>query len=91
MTLKTVSVGALMLLTPLTVFWLGSSILWLWLMVFIHAICSKLRYVLFTARMHQRPVAWRVIMCLIPLALIDFGVWALPILDLLNSKRRQQW
>lgn len=90
-TLKTVAIGALMLLTPLTFFWTRSSIFYLWLFAFIHAICSKLRYILFTARMHRRPTAWHVVMFLIPLTLIDFGVWALPILDLLNAKRRQQW
>jgi hypothetical protein len=62
-----------------------------WSLLLAYAIGAKLRYLLFTANLYRRPISARLIVSLVPLALIDFAVWALPFLDLLNPKRRKQW
>jgi cellulose synthase/poly-beta-1,6-N-acetylglucosamine synthase-like glycosyltransferase len=90
-TLRTIAVGALMLLTPLVTFVTGRVTLVLWLLLVAHAASSKLRYMLFTARLHRRPVPTRLLAGVMPLTLIDFAIWALPLLDLLDPRRRQRW
>jgi len=69
----------------------GSAVLVPWSLLVAHAAVSKLRYALFTARLYQHPVPRRLLIGIVPLVLIDFVIWALPILDLLNPKRRNQW
>jgi cellulose synthase/poly-beta-1,6-N-acetylglucosamine synthase-like glycosyltransferase len=91
LTLKTVATGALMLLVPFFAITFSSSMLVLWSLLVAHAAGSKLRYVLFTARLYQRPASARVLVGLVPLTLIDFGVWASPMLDVLHESRRVQW
>jgi cellulose synthase/poly-beta-1,6-N-acetylglucosamine synthase-like glycosyltransferase len=90
-TVKTVSTGVVMVLTPLVGLFTGRSILipWTWLVA--HASFSKLRYVLFTATLYQQSIPMRLIVSLLPLTLVDFIIWASPVLDLLQSSRRKQW
>jgi hypothetical protein len=80
-----------MLLAPLASVATGNVVLVPWSLLVAHAASSKLRYALFAARVYQRPISTRLIISIVPLALIDFAIWALPILDLLNPQRREQW
>jgi cellulose synthase/poly-beta-1,6-N-acetylglucosamine synthase-like glycosyltransferase len=91
LTVRTIATGALMLLSPLTALVFGRSVLVIWALLVAHATASKLRYLAFTARLYRRAVSARLIAGLIPLTLIDFVIWALPILDLFSVKRRNQW
>jgi cellulose synthase/poly-beta-1,6-N-acetylglucosamine synthase-like glycosyltransferase len=89
-TLKTVLTGLLMLFVPLlSVAWRAAIIPWALLVA--HAAGSKLRYAMFTARLYGRPAPARLFAGILPLTLIDFAIWAAPILDLLNPKRRYRW
>jgi len=90
-TLQTVATGALMVLAPLAAGIFGRRVLALWSLLFAHAAGSRLRYALFAARLAQRPVPARLLVALVPLTLIDFAIWALPIVDLLDRRRREQW
>ena len=80
-----------MLLAPLTTPVFGKLILTPWALLVAQAASSKLRYVLFTARVYQKPISLRLLASILPLALVDFAIWASPILDLINPRRRTQW
>jgi cellulose synthase/poly-beta-1,6-N-acetylglucosamine synthase-like glycosyltransferase len=90
-TLKTVAVGMAMICVPLTALIFGPTMLAMWTLLVAHAAASKLRYTLFAARLYSRPVPARLLAGLLPLTLVDFVIWASPVLDLLSTKRRQQW
>ncbi len=90
-TLRTVATGLAMVFAPLAALVFGGGVLAPWLLLVAHAASSKLRYMLFTAWLHRRPVSIRLIAGIVPLTLIDFAIWALPILDLFDPKRREQW
>lgn len=89
--LQTVVIGLMMLLAPLTTPVFGKLILTPWALLVAQAASSKLRYVLFTARVYQKPISLRLLASILPLALVDFAIWASPILDLINPRRRTQW
>ena len=89
--IKTVAIGALMVLFPLVSIFVGKNMLVLWSILATHAVTSKLRYALFTAKLYQRPFPPRFLTSLVPLTLVDFFIWALPIIDLFDSKKREQW
>jgi glycosyltransferase involved in cell wall biosynthesis len=90
-TMQTIGTGGVMLLAPLTAIVFGRSVIALWSLLVFHATSSKLRYMLFTARLHQRAVLWNMPITLVPLTIVDFAVWALTLFDLLDPKRREQW
>jgi cellulose synthase/poly-beta-1,6-N-acetylglucosamine synthase-like glycosyltransferase len=90
-TLRTVGVGTTMVLLPLTAVVGGRSVLVPWLLLVGHAAAAKLRYVFFTAQLYQQPVPWRLLLSIVPLTLIDFGIWASTLFDLLKASRRYQW
>lgn len=90
-TVKTMAVGAGMLLAPASSIVLGRSVLLIWWLLIAHAASSKLRYALFTARLCRWPVPKRLLFGLIPLTLIDFAIWVQPVIDLLHPRRRVQW
>lgn len=90
-TQRTVATGMIMLLLPLLALVFGPFLLTLWLLLVAHATFAKLRYVRFAARVHNRPLPKRMLASLLPLTLLDFVVWASPIIDLLTRKRREQW
>jgi len=90
-TLRTVLVGLTMVVAPLASMWFGIGTLSVWMVLLIHAASSKLRYILFTARLYHLPVAARLVWSILPLTLLDFAIWAVPALDLLFPRRREQW
>jgi cellulose synthase/poly-beta-1,6-N-acetylglucosamine synthase-like glycosyltransferase len=90
-TVKTMAIGTLMLMMPLTIFILGSTALMVWFLFAAHAVICKIRYVLFMARLHQRKISVRMMASLAPLAFIDFVAWTMPILDLTSTRRREKW
>lgn len=90
-TLQTVVTGAAMVIAPLSALLLGRSVLVLWSLLVAHAVSAKLRYIYFSARLHRRLVPTRLLLALVPLTVIDFLIWALPALDLLSARRRDQW
>ncbi len=90
-TIQTMSIGTVMLFTPLTSIVFGRAVLIPWAMLVAHAASSKLRYTQCLALVHQRSLPPKLFASLVPLTLVDFAIWALPILDLLNTKRRKQW
>lgn len=88
---KTIGTGTAMLAAPLAHPLLGWLIITPWSVLFVHALCSKLRYILLAAKLQRRPISLQLLIGLVPLTLVDFVVWASPILDLLTRKRREQW
>lgn len=90
-TVSTIGLGMLMVLLPVLALSLGSSVLMLWALLVLHAWISKLRYVLFVAKLYRRPVPLSLLASLLPLTLADFAIWASPIVDLLFSQRRHRW
>lgn len=91
LTAQTVATGTLMLALPLAATLLGRIVLLPWTLLVAHAAAAKLRYALFAALLTDRRVPLKLILALLPLTLIDFAIWASPILDLLDPKRREQW
>ncbi len=91
LTLRTVTTGLLMLLLPLSAWRLGRLILVAWSLLVAHAVCSKIRYAFFTARLYHRSLPLRFFVGLLPLTLIDFAIWASPVLDLVHPSRRERW
>lgn len=90
-TLRTMAIGAAMLLLPLLALPGGMVVLAIWGVVFGHATAKKLRYALFTACLHRQTLSKQRIIASVPLAALDFGIWALPAFDMLHAKRRKQW
>lgn len=89
--LATILTGVAMLHVPLLALirsrWLLSS----WLLLFVHAVASRLRYLYFAARLGS----WQpppILLLLSPAVLIvDFAVWASCGIDLIHSRRRTRW
>ncbi len=90
-TLTTVASGAVMLLAPFSTPLLGNVVLLPWLLLLAHAYCAKLRYIHFAALLHQQPVRLKLLLGLIPLTLIEFGIWVTPVFDLLRRGRSNRW
>lgn len=90
-TLRTVVVGAAMLLAPLAALWLGALVLLPWALLLAHSAAAKLRYALFTAQLHGQALPRRLLAGILPLTLADFAIWASPIVDLLLPGRRERW
>lgn len=90
-TLRTVAIGAAMLLAPLAAVWLGALALLPWALLLAHSAAAKLRYALFAARLHDTNVPTRLLIGILPLTLADFAIWASPIVDLLLPGRRERW
>lgn len=90
-TLKTIITGLLMLLAPLGTIAFGNLVVVLWGLLVLHAMFSKLRYVLFTARLYRHSISTRLLMSIPLLTLADFAIWTLPIVDLLHPGSRERW
>lgn len=90
-TAQTVATGGAMVLAPLTALLLGRSVLVLWSLLVAQAATAKLRYIYFSALLHRRLVPTRLLAALVPLTVADFLIWAMPALDLLSRRRRNQW
>ncbi|MGH2457606.1 MAG: glycosyltransferase [Chloroflexota bacterium] len=90
-TLGTILTGALMVIAPALAPVAGRRVLMPWCWLVAHALGSKLRSALFTARVYQRPIPVRVLVGLPWLTIVDFAVWASPIFDLLSPRRRERW
>lgn len=91
LTVKTVSIGLVMLVCPLFALLFRSKTLAIWFIVLTHSVFSKMRYLRFTAKLYQRPISPRTLLYLLPLTLADFVVWASPLLDLFLSRNRIRW
>lgn len=90
-TTQTVATGTLMTLMPLAAFAVGSTVLAIWSVLVAHAATSKLRYILFTSQLYRQTIQARLLAILVPLTVIDFVIWAFPLLDLANPRKREQW
>ena len=90
-TLKTVILGASMLVAPLTAIILGPIVTCAWAVLVVQAFCAKVRYIFFTARLYSQRVSLLSLLTLLPLTFLDFAIWALPLFDLLSLRRRQRW
>lgn len=90
-TARTVGVGALMTALPLSSALTGSISLASWAILITHTLGTRLRYLGFTGALY----AWRppiaLLLWLLPLSIIDFAIWALPIIDLLTPQGRNRW
>jgi hypothetical protein len=88
--LQTSLVGAAMLLSPLAILALGPAPGIAWWVAFVYSVAAKVRYVAFASRMTGQGYAG--IALLAPaVTLLEFGVWALPLLDYPRAARRWQW
>lgn len=90
-TLRTIGVGVVMLLAPALPGPIGKIARMPWALLLVHAILSKVRYARFAAQLHGHALPKRRLLALPALALIDFAVWASPIVDMLSVQRRNRW
>lgn len=90
-TLRTVLTGAAMLLMPLAAPLAGRLPLAAWATLLLHACLSKLRYAAFAERASGQRTPKALYPLVLPLTLLDFALWVLPIRDLLDPKRRGRW
>jgi len=90
-TAQTVALGAAMTVSPLAALFLGPFALVLWAVLVSHAALAKLRYASFTARLHGGRLPRGLLLGLLPLTIAEFAIWALPIRDMLDRRRRSQW
>lgn len=88
---RTVLTGIIMLFLPLTVLLFGLKLLILWFWLLTYAVLSKIRYLFFTDILCERPVHFKIILCLFPLTIVDFYVWSWTLVDLFTSVRREKW
>ncbi|HYO87536.1 MAG TPA: glycosyltransferase family 2 protein [Candidatus Limnocylindrales bacterium] len=78
-----------MILMPFTAFVLGPISLALWLVVFIHAVASRVRYCRFGSLVTGQPFIYPL---LLPVyVLTDFGVWAAVLPEYLLERLRSRW
>jgi cellulose synthase/poly-beta-1,6-N-acetylglucosamine synthase-like glycosyltransferase len=91
MTVKTIIIGMLMLVMPLSVFIFGRTALIAWFLLAAHAIMCKVRYVLFMAQIYDCKLSLWMFTSLVPLTLIDFVAWTMPIIDLTSARKREKW
>jgi Glycosyltransferase like family 2 len=87
---QTSLIGAAMLLWPLAGLVLGRGLLALWCAAFVHSAAAKVRYTAFLGRVLGRSSPGAALLAPV-FALMDFGVWALPLLDYPFAGRRHQW
>jgi cellulose synthase/poly-beta-1,6-N-acetylglucosamine synthase-like glycosyltransferase len=90
-TIRTIVTGVIMMSAPLAALVLGPLILVLWLVLLGHAVCSRIRYCMFTARSNGLQLKLSHYVAIAPLTLADFAVWASPLIDLLLPTRRTRW
>jgi glycosyltransferase involved in cell wall biosynthesis len=90
-TVRTIATGLGMLVAPVFALFAGPLLFVLWLCLVAHAAASRLRYLLFAGRLQRRPLAPSQLGSLVPLTLLDFAVWASPLIDLLLPTRRTRW
>lgn len=89
-TQRTIAIGLAMLLLPLVGLRYGPLLL-LWLLLLVHGMLARLRYLSFSALLSDRPVPRRLSAAVPALTLIDMVTWASPVVDLLDTRRRLQW
>jgi cellulose synthase/poly-beta-1,6-N-acetylglucosamine synthase-like glycosyltransferase len=88
--IQTSLVGAAMLLSPLAIPALGPALGVVWAAAFMYSVAAKVRYVAFISRMTgQRYTGIALVSPAV--TLLEFGVWALPLLDYPLAARRWQW
>lgn len=90
-TLRTVATGMAMLMGMLVAPRAGRAACALWALLVTYATVAKLRYAWFASRMYAQPLSARLAGAIPALTMIDFVVWALPVIDLLHPARREQW
>lgn len=90
-TWRTIGTGLAMLAMPAFALRLGPAVLALWALIVAYAAGAKLRYAAFTERLYALRLPKRLPALLLPLTLVDFAIWASPIIDLLDPRRRERW
>jgi cellulose synthase/poly-beta-1,6-N-acetylglucosamine synthase-like glycosyltransferase len=86
----TSAVGATMLLTPVMIPVLGQAVLAMWWLAFLHSAAAKVRYVAFASRITGQSDATSALLAP-AFTLLEFCVWALPLVDYPFTTRRRQW
>ena len=89
--LRTSAVGAGMLLLPFGTVIFGPELFVLWLLLLLHAVFSRVRYLRFTSIALGLPFGARQVAIQIPMLLLDFAAWSLTLLDYLSPQRRSRW
>ncbi|MEX2426189.1 MAG: glycosyltransferase family 2 protein [Thermomicrobiaceae bacterium] len=90
-TRRTVTTGLIMTLMPLSAIVVGRIALVTWGILLIHAVCARVRYMLLAVRLDGRAMSPRYSIAVSFITLLDFIVWALPAVEMLDSRRRTQW
>lgn len=90
-TQKTIATGLMMTLAPLFALLAGVSLLVPWLVLVTHAAAARVHYARLATGLAGRPLPLRYVAVVVPLTLLDFVVWALPLFDLCDPRRRDQW
>lgn len=87
---QTSAVGASMLLLPLAMPLFGGRVAWPWLAAFVHGVAARVRYAAFIGRLtgHDQ---FDLALLAPSFTLLEFGVWALPLMDYPSAARRWQW
>jgi cellulose synthase/poly-beta-1,6-N-acetylglucosamine synthase-like glycosyltransferase len=91
LTQRTIATGLVMTFLPLLALPFGLGVLASWALLVAHASASKVRYAYFTAATTGRSLPRRYLLSVVPLTLVDFAVWAFPVIDLFNPRRRERW
>jgi hypothetical protein len=88
--LQTSVVGAVMLFSPLAIPALGPALGVVWWAAFAYSVAAKVRYVAFISRVTGQRYDG-IALAAPAVTLLEFGVWALPLLDYPLAARRWQW
>jgi hypothetical protein len=80
-----------MSIAPLVALPVGASALVPWLVLVAHAAAARVRNLQLASGLSDRPMPVRYLAAVVPLTVLDFAIWSLPLLDLLDPRRREQW
>ncbi len=84
-------IGLLMLGLPLGAPLFGRLSLFIWLLLYLHALLSRLRYLACGCRVLNIPITARRAAMQVPMLFIEFVCWVAPLQDYLPHKRRWSW
>jgi glycosyltransferase involved in cell wall biosynthesis len=90
-TCKTIGLGLTMTFLPLAALLVGPIAIALWLLLLTHATLARIRYMNELSRSGLGPTPPKYALLAAPLTMLDFAVCALPVVDLLDKRKRKKW
>jgi cellulose synthase/poly-beta-1,6-N-acetylglucosamine synthase-like glycosyltransferase len=89
--LHTSATGLAMLILPLSALFVGAPSLVVWLLLYTHALLSRIRYLRFANVAIGTPFGIKQMAIQAPMLLLDFAAWSRPLLDFLSAAGRNTW